>query len=178
MGLHYISNPIIRTSLGVEALHKCDVLDNQKLEFLSWEMRIVYQNKLVGNEDKKQFGLEIPYDLYFPSVQEKLKNRCCKKCKKYHASVKSLKLHNKVCKVARVNRKRDYIDSSDSDEDIASKSTEADSDDDDDYISSNNVVSARPSFSVSVQDGFIENILNLKEWFKSPWILEDENQNI
>ena len=65
--------PIIRTSLGVEALHKCDVLDNQKLEFLSWEMRIVYQNKLVGNEDKKQFGLEIPYDLYFPSVQEKLK---------------------------------------------------------------------------------------------------------
>ena len=37
--------------------------------------------------------------------------------------------------------------------------------------------SMRPRFSVAFPDSFVESILDLKEWLKSPWS-EDVNDNI
>jgi hypothetical protein len=39
----------------------------------------------------------IPYDAYCPSVQSVLLRRTCKKCGLYHASLTSMKVHNKTC---------------------------------------------------------------------------------
>ena len=34
--------------------------------------------------------------------------------------------------------------------------------------------SERPQFSVTVPGEFVEQILNIKEWLKSPWALESD----
>ena len=50
-----------------------------------------------------------------------------------------------------------------------------DEDNDDDEIQE--LVSSRPKFSITYPDTFVERILNLKEWIKSPWA-EIENEEV
>ena len=40
----------------------------------------------------------IPFDFTCPNMQDKLMQRVCKQCELYHASVKSVKGHEVVCK--------------------------------------------------------------------------------
>ena len=47
---------------------------------------------------------------------------------------------------------------------------------DDVYLHPSNVYDVRSNSSVSLEDGFIEQILDIKEWMKSPWV-EDEFEN-
>ena len=37
-----------------------------------------------------------------------------------------------------------------------------------------NLLQERPQFSVTVPGEFLEQILNIKEWLKSPWALESD----
>ena len=37
-----------------------------------------------------------------------------------------------------------------------------------------NLLQERPQFSVTVPGEFVEQILNIKEWLKSPWALESD----
>ena len=39
---------------------------------------------------------------------------------------------------------------------------------------SSNLLQERPQFSVTVPGEFVEQILNIKEWLKSPWALESD----
>ena len=50
-------------------------------------------------------------------------------------------------------------------------------DDDDDNDEIQDLVSLRPKFSITYPDTFVERILNLKEWIKSPWAEADVNEN-
>ena len=120
-----------------------------------------------------------------PSIQDKVLKRCCNKCGKYHATIKSLSIHKKVCKYKKQNeaKKRKIVESSDSEvEDIGEVQDELgaivltdDEDNEDDEIPE--LVSSRPKFSITYPDTFVERILNLKEWIKSPWA-EIENEEV
>ena len=80
-------------SVGVRALKRSADYDEKKIEFLPLAERILFEDSLITPEDKQKFGASIPYDLYFPTLQEKLEKRVCVKCFKYHASIKSLNVH-------------------------------------------------------------------------------------
>ena len=81
---------------------------------------------------------------------------------KYHATVKSLNAHKKVCLDKKSGRKQGHqatllIDGESSDEEFESENEQFEAN------------SKRPKFSVAMPDSFVEKILDLKEWLKSPW---------
>ena len=168
--------PIKKSNAGIVALAQSKEYD-QSLEFLPLGLRIVFGDSLIPGDVKKKFHDQVPYDYYFPSIQDKVFKRCCNKCGKYHATIKSLSIHKKVCKDKKQNeaKKRKIVESSDSEvEDIGEVQDELDAivltddeDNDDDEIQE--LVSSRPKFSITYPDTFVERILNLKEWIKSPW---------
>ena len=43
----------------------------------------------------------------------------------------------------------------------------------DEHAQQANIISERPRFSVSNSESFIEQILDLREWLKSPWVADD-----
>ena len=83
-------------------------INKKKLEFLDVFTRIVLEKKLMPEGDVKYFCKSIlialvdlqikfagilPYDVYFPTLQQKVQGRTCQFCQKYHSSKKSLKRH-------------------------------------------------------------------------------------
>ena len=90
--------PIKRTAVGVEPLDWKEDVSQEKLEFLPLAERILFEKQLISSEIRNKYGELVPYDLFFPTVKEKIPKRVCKKCLKYHATIKSLNLHKKVCK--------------------------------------------------------------------------------
>ena len=177
--------PIKRTEMGVVAVEKND-LDKQKLEFLSVSLRIVFKDQIIPAEYLIKYGDNVPYDLYLPSVQDQLDKRICRNCKKYHATQKSLKFHQKDCPKPKSKKKTRAFIESDSEED--DETVEADlepmgvgddiSDLEDEFLHPTNIVELQPTISVSFPDsGFVEKIENLKEWLKSPWVIEEPNNN-
>ena len=190
--------PIKRTHLGVEPIDKSEL--GSKVEFLPIGLRVAFGDKIVPADDMKKFGGEVPYDLFLPSVQDKLEKRVCKGCSKYHATQKSLTLHNKVCK-SKKKRKRsakrartvDFLDEDDDEEqaeepdlavaeediidDPEEGNVEEEDEDADEYLHPSNIVTNRPAFSVTFEGQFVEKILNLREWLKSPWVLESDCNN-
>ena len=44
------------------------------------------------------YGKSVPYEVYLPSFQEKIEERTCEVCYKYHAPKKSLQIYKKVRK--------------------------------------------------------------------------------
>ena len=179
--------PIKKTMFGVEALTRTEALESQKLEFLPLSLRVVYNNKLVGQEDNDKFGSVVPYDLFLPTVQDKLLKRCCQNCGKYHASVKSLGVHRKNCKKPKKSKQNkngkkalfedEFCSESDEEESSFEAFVNDEESEEDEYAAPSNVVNVRPSFSVTFQGEFVERIVNLKEWLKSPWVTDDEVNN-
>ena len=41
-----------------------------------------------------------------------------------------------------------------------------------------NLLQERPQFSVTVPGEFVEQILNIHEWLKSPWALENDSKDV
>lgn len=197
--------PIKKTIHGVEAAEKS--VDHQRVEFLPIGLRAVFNTKLVSEEDQEKYGKTVPYDLYLPSIQHCIDKRVCKECGKYHATQKSLALHKKVCaekkskKRRRVSKKRNLIESSDEEieeeielndemvtneemgtnhEIVVNDELEDIEEDEgtDEYLHPSNVSSdIRPRVSLIHQGEFVEQIVNLREWLKSPWSAENNNND-
>ena len=185
--------PIKKTRFGIEALEKDEVEGNKDLEFLPLPMRILYGNSIVPKEYRDKFGDIVPYDLYLPSIQDKIEKRVCPKCFKYHATIKSLVEHKKVCEAKKSkskpkkNPRRIIVESSDSEEEFSGDNIEEDVGnveeveevldefDEDQFAQVEDLVDVRPKYSISYPGEFVEQIVNLREWLKSPWVLDDNN---
>ena len=168
--------PIKRSEFGVVALERSENINESKVEFLPLGERIIFQDSLVSVEDKLKYK-SIPYDLYFPTLREKIEKRVCSKCSKYHATIKSLNVHKRVCKERGLKRTIATVES-ESEEDERDPnsnkiSLEEPSQDFDEHAQQANIISERPRFSVSNSESFIEQILDLREWLKSPWVADD-----
>ena len=179
--------PIKHDEGGIKA--NLEVKDGEKVEFLSLEMRTLLGEKYLPSEFKEKFPGDVPYDTVFPSLKDKIKKRLCQNCGKYHATIKSLNLHKKLCKKKKSRGRRNLIaaDSSSSDDETTPvvtlnsvSSDEAESDnEDDEFALPQDVISMRPKFSVAVPDSFVERIIDLREWLKNPWTDDlDVNDNI
>ena len=147
-----------------------------------------------------KFGESVPYDVYLPTQQDNVQKRMCPHCKKYHASMKSLAIHKRVCKKSGVKRGRaargkslqheafldDEVDGGEGwDEDgevadveeleVESAELNASFEDYEDNV--NDVIEeihVEQTLSVST-GGIFETILNLKDWMKQPWSLASED---
>ena len=163
--------PIKRTCKGVEASDG----EQEKIEFLSLSERVLFEKSVASQEMKSKYGTNIPYDICLPSLQqdEKVDKRVCDRCGKYHSTQKSLGQHKKVCKIPKpkkVQRIVQLIDNSDSEEE-ENNNQEEEVDEDE---QPSNLLQERPQFSVTVPGEFVEQILNIREWLKSPWALESD----
>jgi len=175
--------PIMRTESGVTALKRSADYDEKKIEFLPLAERILFEDSLITPEDKQKFGASIPYDLYFPTLQEKLEKRVCVKCFKYHASIKSLNVHKKVCSLGKRKPKKVAVatqESSESEDEVEDRDTNGNEvslaeEDIDEHAQQADLVRERPTFSVAHSS--VEIILDLKEWLKSPWVELEEDDN-
>ena len=90
--------PVKLTVTGPVAIELAKDINKQDLTFPDIFARIVVEKDLVPNSLKEKYGDVVPYDVYFPTQQDQVLRRMCKNCSKYHASLKSLALHKKVCK--------------------------------------------------------------------------------
>ena len=166
--------PIKRTISGPVSLKLEPEVYKSKLEFLSPFERILMEDRLVPEELKNKYGKYVPYDCYLPTCQDKVENRTCKVCYKYHATIKSLKTHMKVCKrskhtnskaVKKSSNKESFIDSDEDDLNSSTMHNEENQNDDEEI----DVQRVRVTYSVTNPGECVETILNLKEWLKSPW---------
>ena len=185
------------TDKGPAAVDLNPDIFKEKLEFLDVFGRIALEQQIIPTELKDKYGGKIPYDVYFPSQQQKVENRVCQVCGMYFSSVKSLvQQHRKVCKKPRkggaavknkhsVNRKATLLDDSDEDNDMSEDAEEncdesieyeaidelnASFEDDQNNKDFENMeeVYLEPIISVQSEGGF-QIILDLKQWLKSPW---------
>ena len=93
-------------------------------EFLPVGLRIVLGDSLIPGDVKKKFHNTVPYDYYFPSIQDKVFKLCCNKCWIYQATMKSFSNHRKVSTDKKQN-KANIDQSSDSEvEDIGEVAAE------------------------------------------------------
>ena len=168
--------PIKRTECGIEALDPFDI-SQAKFEFLPLGERILFEKKLLTSNLKEKYGDVLPYDAFCPTIQEKLLKRICPKCKKYHATIKSLSQHKRVCKEKSKKKSSQRIESSDSESEVEIEDMEEVDEDLDEHEQPCNVVNLRPTFSVAIPGEFVEQILNLREWLKSPWAIDDNNND-
>ena len=68
--------------------------------------RIVLEKELAPENLKTKYNGNIPYDVYFPTLQHVVDSRTCAVCGKYHATKKSLNLHRRTCTSTKAKRKR------------------------------------------------------------------------
>ena len=172
--------PIKRTEYGVEALDMSDNSSQAKFEFLPLGERILFEKKLLSVGLKEKYGDYLPYDAFCPTVQDKLLKRICPKCKKYHATIKSLTTHKRVCKESSRKKSSQRVESSDSESEAEvedNNEIEEEAEGPDEHEQPCNVVGMRPTFSVAIPGEFVEQILNLREWLKSPWAVDDNNND-
>ena len=45
----------------------------------------------------------------------------------------------------------------------------------DEHEQASNLISVRPGFSVVIQNDFVEQITDLREWLKTPWVVDNNN---
>ena len=90
--------PIQMTSSGPAALKLDSEIHKQNIKFPSLAQRVLFEDELTPPELKQKYGKNVPYDAYLPSCQDKVEKRTCKVCYKYHATIKSLNMHKKICK--------------------------------------------------------------------------------
>ena len=148
------------------------------------------EDKLVPQALKAKYGKSIPYDSYLPTCQDKVERRTCKVCYKYHATIKSLDAHKRLCKRSKSNKPAakksksvvnnnlvvDLVDEIDTEDLVISEDeseqdvnvTTNDPDETDDGLEME-VESLRIKYCVSFPGDGVETILNLREWLKSPW---------
>ena len=117
------------------------------------------EKQLLPANLKTKYNGIVPYNVYFPTLQEKVEDRTCRLCGQYFSVKISLAEHKRICKrnkelnIAHVVGEEDVLV-----EDI------------DDEL---DMVELRPLISIP-QRGGVEKIVNLSEWMKSPWALKSD----
>ena len=151
--------------------------EKQDLKFLDLSARVVTEKRLMPAAMTKKFNNLVPYDAFLPSLQEKLNKRVCVKCHKYFSAVKSMTEHKRICKRKRKNKPKEktrakkaktMLLSESEDEEEEPEAVEL-SESEPEAEESLEIVNLRGQISVNT-GGFVERILDLKEWMKSPWI--------
>ena len=191
--------PVMHTKAGPEAFKLEPEVFKKDLKFLDPFARIIMEQVLAPVSVKEKFGLNIPYDVYFPTQQKKVERRVCQVCYKYFSTLVSLGIHKKACKKAKAVRKPSkqtgarrkravQTISSSEEEDIEVEVTEevlgddGDGENDDEVEETDNAEDMMNDSedenlevvtlapTISVLgEGDIEIILNLKEFLKLPW---------
>ena len=165
----------------------------ENIEFHDIFGRIVVEDKLAPPYLVEKYGDRIPFDVYFPSVQEKVEKRTCPDCKQYHSSLKSLNGHKRALHAKKRGGKRkgkndvvgnraisDFIDDDNEKEtdqeqerdDLVDSQLEAMianeiEDEFDEFVED---MAEEPGVSVTVPfTSTLVKIIDLKEWIKSPW---------
>ena len=105
---------------GVEAVEPLEYFRDGKLEFSSLQQRLLVKVKPVAAEEFEQ----IPFDLYCPSMHEKLKNGICEECDSYWPR-KAAKDRHRECHKEE-NGSKISSDASSSDEEMAEKDGDKD----------------------------------------------------
>ena len=154
--------PVKFTSFGPVALDLEPNVHQKQLNFLDVFQRLVMEKELTPVQLKQKYKDKVPYDVFFPSQQEKIDGRICKVCSQYFAVQLSLKEHKKVCKKLRKTEEPANQEAV-GEEDVLVKEVQDELE----------LVELRPLISIP-QKGGVEKILSLKEWLKSPWTLMDE----
>ena len=176
--------PIKHGVTGPIALTLNPMVHKEDLHFLDVFQRIVMEKEIVPEELQKKYAGKVPYDLFFPSVQEKIDGRVCKVCSKYFSTLVMLTEHKKVCKrqvaVRKVAKKRRIVQEpievveveqeDEVDQELEADSEDAESVPEEEEDIAEELVQLRPIISIP-QAGGVEMIVNLKEWLKSPWQL-------
>ena len=85
--------PIVHTERGPIALKLEANIYKKKVKFPNMFGRIVLEKNLLARDLSEKYKGLLPYDAYFPTLQEKVEARTCKFCMKYHSSEKSLHRH-------------------------------------------------------------------------------------
>ena len=148
--------------------------------------RIVLENKIAPNDLLVKYKDNLPFDVFFPSLQDKVEKRTCEDCQKYHASIKSLTAHRRAAHPKRrgrgtkkTNERQDFIEDEFDDTEETPLSDEVVErmiedeifDESDDFVEE---LGEEPGPTVSVaMTSTIVKILDLKEWLKSPWSLDE-----
>ena len=74
--------------------------DDKDPTYLSLYQSISLQNALMTAQATKKFPKGIPYDYFYPSVdQDMIKRRMCSHCGLYFSSLKAKSLHGASCRV-------------------------------------------------------------------------------
>ena len=185
--------PFKYSTSGPVALQLTKDVFKENIEFHDIFGRMVVEDKLAPPLLVEKYGDKIPFDVYFPSVQEKVEKRTCSICKKYHSSIKSLNGHKQAIHAKKRGGKRggkkdavgngdtfDFID------DEVEKETDQELETDDlvdtqlEAIIADEVedefdefvedMTEEPGVSVTVPfTSTLVKIIDLKEWLKSPW---------
>ena len=171
--------------------------------------RMVFEEKLAPPAILEKYENKIPFDVYFPSLQEKVMKRTCAICSKYHSSIKSLTSHKRAVhprgrggvknrgggggrgrgrgRGKGRGRGIDIFDDesgSDDEEEQVDKDAYQDSleeselehvlaEEVEDEIDEFEELGEEPGASVSIPfTSTLVQIVNLKEWLKSPWTSE------
>ena len=138
----------------------------KELNFLDVFQRLVMEKEIMPAELKLKYKNHVPYDVYFPSQQDKVDGRICRVCHQYFSVQLSLKEHKRICKKARNILEEDEEDTA---QEVGEEQVLVENIQDELEL-----VELRPLMSMT-QRGGIEKIVNLKEWMKSPWSLMDED---
>ena len=115
----------------------------------------------------EKFPKGVPYDVFFPTQHINVEKQTCPNCGKYHASIKSLKLHKQICKKPKKKPAPASILFIDTASDSSSDDEILDTRNDMDYDNIEEVIKSR-TCCVSMSSG-VEKILDLAEWIKLPW---------
>ena len=173
--------PIRHTASGPKAMALSADIDKENLTFLDIFQRLAMESILLPEDLKNKYNGMVPYDVYFPSLQEKIDNRVCRSCGKYFALQISLKEHKLVCKKKRMvdragpaPKRLNLLASLDLTDEFFQEEEEEEEENLQESVEEILETSTlRPVISVPAVGG-IETILNLKEWLKSPYQLINE----
>ena len=90
--------PIRFTINGPEALELEPNVHQKQLNFLDVFQRLSMEKEWVPNSLKEKYGENVPYNVYFPTQQDKVDGRVCKICGKYFSVKITLTEHKRICK--------------------------------------------------------------------------------
>ena len=100
--------PFKHSQSGPVALQLEKDIFKDNIEFHDVFARMVVENTLAPQSLLAKYKNKIPFDTFFPSLQEKVEKRTCSMCQKYHSSIKSLMAHKRTIhgKIRKVRRKK------------------------------------------------------------------------
>ena len=187
--------PFKYSQTGPVALQLEKDVSKEIIEFHDVFARIVLESTLAPQFLLEKYENKIPFDTFFPSLQDKVEKRTCSECKKYHSSIKSLTAHKRTAHAKKRGGKRrgrnvqginndasDFIDDQlDDDLEDAQEQVMDDIEDrqleaviaeeiEDEFDEFAEDMNEEPGITVSIPfTSTLVKIMDLREWLKSPW---------